>query len=425
MESIPKVTHLEMLALGALLKKKDLPIYQLIHDLWGDSVRVNWPGQHVTFMFNQKDIQEVLVSKANHFHKEDGYKYLRGLLGNGLLLSEDQVWKKNRKLMNKSFSKSMMMNFYRDEICELTDQVLNSLSSGELYIDDIFSDLTLKIIIKIFLGVEVPDLNIIKNAMNLELERSDIKMKSLFGIPDFLPTKKNLKTNHALRKFDQLVLGILEDKKSDNLLTQFKSELINDEISKQEIVDEIKTLLLAGHETTSNLLTWSLYHLSQNLEVLSKYKEDFDEEYLEAILKESMRLSPPIPVIARQCIKDVCIGNKEIKSGDKIALTQFVTHKDKRYWEKSSQFYPERFLNIKKVNSSGIRYFPFGAGMRMCIGDKFAMMEAKIILQTFLTQFDYEILDFINESHHFVLKPEKGLRVNLKKQSESLVKLRF
>ena len=111
MNSIPRVSYLEMLSLGVLLKKNDLLIYQLIKDLWGNVVNINWPGRDVTFLFNQEDIQEVLVTKASHFHKEDGYKYLIGLLGNGLLLSEGEVWKKNRKVMNKSFSKSLMKNF--------------------------------------------------------------------------------------------------------------------------------------------------------------------------------------------------------------------------------------------------------------------------------------------------------------------------
>ena len=139
----------------------------------------------------------------------------------------------------------------------------------------------------------------------------------------------------------------IDNKKTENLLTQFKSEQISGEISKQEIIDEIKTLLLAGHETTSNLLTWSLYHLFENPQVLQKYRQNFDDEYLEAILKETMRITPPIPVIARQCIKDVQIGDHLFKKGFKIALTQYVTHRDERYWEKSEHNY--RRIKITKA----------------------------------------------------------------------------
>jgi cytochrome P450 len=176
--------------------------------------------------------------------------------------------------------------------------------------------------------------------------------------------------------------------------------------------NEVMTLLLAGHETTSNLLTWTLWLLAKNPQWQEMAYKDLSEKRLTNCILESMRLFPPAPMISRCAKEDDVIMGYPIKAGTTVLALQWVTHRDERFWSDPLQFNPERF-NSPLIHEYS--YFPFARGPRSCIGEELAMRESIIILRTLINKFNFKLVPEFNvvPTHHITLRPKDGLKLEL------------
>ncbi len=233
------------------------------------------------------------------------------------------------------------------------------------------------------------------------------RFQNVFVAPLWIPTNRNRKFKAALSRLDRIVYDIIEEKRNsdgsgDDLLSMLLKA--GNGMSTGQVRDEVMTLMLAGHETTANLLTWTCYLLSQHPAVLQKLRKELDEEvkdpepkaknfsslhYLKSILQESLRLFPPVWIISRKAVEDDEIGGYKIPAGSTVTLSSYTMHRHPEFWQQPEVFNPERFSREEKADQSA--YFPFGGGPRSCLGAHFAMMEAQIIVAMIFRRFSLKL----------------------------------
>jgi cytochrome P450 len=236
------------------------------------------------------------------------------------------------------------------------------------------------------------------------LEAASERVNSPLRLPAWVPTGRNLRERRALAKLDAIVHALIGNRRAseerrDDLLSALLAagDREGGGMSDQQLRDEMMTLFLAGHETTANALTWIWYLLARHPEVEEKLSEELRSvlggraptvadlpklRYTEMVVRESMRLYPPAPGAAREPIEDVAIGGFQAPKGSLLSINTYVMHRDARFFAEPDRFHPERFGQGWEERIPRYAYLPFGAGPRVCIGNAFATMEARLILAT-------------------------------------------
>ncbi|CAF1546711.1 unnamed protein product [Didymodactylos carnosus] len=278
-----------------------------------------------------------------------------------------------------------------------------------------------------------------------ELEHRMFTLIGVLPIVKSLPLKSKLKIDEAKRDFMSAVKKIIDDRRHgltqsvckglDLLDLLLSAESDGQKLTSEEIVQESATMVIAGHETTSTLMTWTLYVLAQHPKILLTLQKEIDSIlrgqppsadtlsqliYTEAVLKESLRLYSPVPNITRMAVKDntiVAQDGKEIfiRRGTDVFLDLYTLHHLEKYWPNADTFDPERFLNKNETHQSTI-FLPFSAGTRNCIGQSFALMEAKIMLSMIVQEFEFELVPgqtFVPEMV-VTMRPKDGIWVKMK-----------
>jgi len=359
-------------------------------------------------VFSAQGAYEVTVSKQHHFVKGVGFARMRKVLGEGLLTNEEPIHMQHRRMMQPPFHHGNL-----DSYVALMDKIvkahINSWNT-EISLSHEMMALTLEIVCQCLFGLESSKYTTrIAKAMEIAIDR--IERTMLPGLDRFDSTKIPYFTAFA-KASDELVEiadEIIEariaskDERTDDLLGILLS--MRDQISLTHIRDEVLTLILSGHETTANVLTWAFSYLSANpkwRELLREeaMKADLDQaptyQSLEAmsptasaILQEALRLAPPVWVAPRIAIEDVEIDGVKVPKGAHVLVSQFVTQRDPRYFTNPESFDPSRWLDSEFERSlpKGA-FFPFGAGSRKCLGEYFALAESRLILLLVAKSFD-------------------------------------
>lgn len=378
---------------------------------YGDMVHLQFGKEaHVYFLAHPDHFHTVLVEKADQFHKAGSYKDTkRGLariLGNGLVTSDGDYWRRQRKLIQPAFH-ARRIEAYAEEMVRLTQHMLQGWQDHKtVEINDAMMRLTLAIVAKTILDTDI-------NADAEKIAEAVTVFQHLaFGVdifPLWLPTPSHVKQWQAEKAMNDVVAALItQRRKSAEDRGDLLSMLLNsvDEASQgmtdQQIRDEIVTLFLAGHETTANALSWTWYLLAQHPEVEQKLHEELDSvlhdrvptladlkqlPYTELVLQESMRLYPPVWNMSRQALTDVEIGGYVIPQGSEVNLNTYAMHHDPRWWEEPERFLPERFHPECQSKIPRMAYLPFSTGPRVCIGNSFALMEARLILATIASRY--------------------------------------
>jgi cytochrome P450 len=361
-------------------------------------------GPRRVFLASGPDlIEQVLVTDAKHYVKHFGARAFKPVLGNGLVTSEGTLWQRQRKLIQPTFLRTRVQT-YAPVMAELTEQMLDSWTSGKsVWIDKEFEELTSKIALKTLFDLDDPSGHErFGEALHLSFDLMTARLRQVFKLPLWVPTPGNLRLRRAIAELDRTVQHFIasgqsrrqsgEDLLSQLLLAQHEdSTRMND----RQLRDEVMTLYLAGHETTAQTLTWSWYLLSQHRDVEEKLVCEWQQvlagktptaetlprlSYTAFVIAESMRLYPPVYVIGREATTDVELGGYRVKRGDTVLMSQWVNHRDTKYFQDPEDFRPERWENGLAKRIPKFAYYPFGGGQRMCVGNNFALMEAAIIL---------------------------------------------
>ncbi|MFA5958010.1 cytochrome P450 [Hyphomicrobium sp.] len=349
-------------------------------------------------------IQQVLVTDARSYVKHFGVRTFKPVLGNGLLTSEGEFWLAQRRLLQPPFLKAQVLS-YAPVMAELAEAMLAKWTPGKsVNIEFEFSALTSAIALKTLFGLDDHgDRERIDSSLRLTFALLTVRLDALFQLPLWLPTAANFRLRRAIADVNAVIDGFIAQKMSRPLGSDLLSTMIaaqredGTRMTPQQLRDEAMTLYLAGHETTALTLTWSWYLLSQNPEAEKTLVEEWRRvlngraaqasdlpslPYTSAVINESMRLYPPAYVIGREATADLELGGYRVKKGYTILMSQWVNHRDPKYFPEPERFRPERWLDGLAARLPKFAYYPFGGGQRLCIGVHFALMEAAIVLAT-------------------------------------------
>ena len=378
-------------------------------------------GPIETYMItNPADIERVLVTDDAKYRKPAFQDDAIGdLLGEGLLLSDGETWRKQRELAQPAFLMSRLSGL-SELMVDYTEDMLADWSSGDVVDVEIeMARLTVKIIVEAMFGSTIGDERVRTVQENLEPLGSRFEPNPLrFAIPDWAPTRENREYKQALSTIEGIVWDLIEEREGTHhaggageedepmdLLSILLRARDRGEQSDENLRDEMVTMLLAGHDTTALTLTYTWYLLSEHPEVESQLHDEIDSllggerptfadvrgmEYTEAVLNEAMRLYPPVYTIFREPQVDVRLGGYRVPAGSAVMLPQWAVHRSERYWDSPLEFDPDRWLDDRADDRPRFAFFPFGGGPRFCIGKQLSLLEARLILGTVCQQYRLE-----------------------------------
>lgn len=397
-------------------------------ETYGDIYHVASKGPGLYVARHPDHLRDVLVTHAAKVRKEHtAFQLLSRVLGDGLLTTDGDVWKRQRRMLQPAFQQARL-SAYAAVMTGETDRLRAQWRDGEkLDVSRQMMELTLRIVSRTLFSHDVSsEADDVSRAMSVL--QDSIGAPEL--LPNWIPTPHRRRFRHAVESLDQIVLRLIRDRRAggSNAPTDLLQSLVSavdDEgdggnLSEREIRDQLVTLFLAGHETTSHALTWTWYLLSQNPDAERLLHEELDRElggklptladltrmpYVEQVFKESMRLFPPVYLVARRAAEDMEIGPYTVPRGSEIVLWVYHTHHDPRWYPDPETFRPERFTPEAESKLPKLAYAPFGAGPRACIGKSFAMMEAKLLLATLAHRFRFTLVP----RHRVAVKPRVTL----------------
>jgi len=386
--------------------QKDTPGFlRSARDRYGDCVSFYLGGQLFIGAFSPEMVNEVTVSKQHQFIKGVGFDRMRKVLGTGLLTNEEPIHLRHRRLMQSPFHISKISS-YADTMLALTRKHISTWRDGDVVaLGPEMMALTFDIVADILFGTDISaDTTKVQRAMHVAIDRIERTMLPGLDRFDNLNIPYFRKFGSAANELHEVATRIVNERitqgiKRDDLMGVLLEATTpeGEKLSAREVSDETLTLILSGHETTANVLTWVFSYLSENPKywselakeadfVLAKSGEEtFAKDLLaapltSAIFNEVMRLCPPVWVAPRRALEDLTLGGVAIPKGAHVLVSQYVTHRDERYFVEPDTFKPERWFGDFEKSLPRGAYFPFGAGTRKCLGDQFALLEGRIII---------------------------------------------
>ena len=386
--------------------QKDTPGFlRHTRDQFGDCASFFLGGQLFIGAFAPEMVHEVTVSKQHKFIKGVGFDRMRKVLGTGLLTNEEPIHLRHRRLMQSPFHISKI-SAYAKTMLNLTQKHISKWRDGEIILmGPEMMALTFDIVADILFGTDISaDTQKVQRSMHIAIDRIERTMLPGLDRFDNFPIPYFHKFESAANELHEVATRIVKERidngiKRDDLMGILLEATTpeGERLSAREVSDETLTLILSGHETTANVLTWVFAYLSENpkywemlafeAESILQHSEDanFAEKLISApltssIFNEVLRLCPPVWVAPRIALEDLTLGSVEIPKGAHVLISQYVSHRDPRYFHNPDQFIPERWSDDFEKSLPRGAYFPFGAGTRKCLGDQFALLEGRVII---------------------------------------------
>jgi cytochrome P450 len=386
-----------------------------VADEYGDLVSTKVLGRPWFIVSHPDDIERILVKDARIMKREEGIAIVRRVLGQGLLTSEGDLWKRQRKLMSQAFSPKRI-EAYAAAMVRVTDETLGEWRSGETAnLHQEMSRITMKVVADVLFGesMDARDVEAVGGALEVLNEFFSASPEALLRVPKWVPTPRNVRVNRALATLDRVVYDIIARRRAgeqrDDLLGTLLSARDDDGggMSDGQLRDEVMTLFLAGHETTSLALAHALYLLSKHPAIERRLHAETDAvlhgrlptaddvrtlPFADCVLKETMRLYPPAWATGRETTEAYELRGTKIPKGAQLMASQWIVHRDARWFPNPEGFDPDRWSPERAKEVPRYAYFPFGGGPRVCIGNHFAMMEATLLLVLITQRFRVELL---------------------------------
>ena len=340
---------------------------------------------------------EILAKQTKHFRKSSVNKSLKYILGNGLVTVEGGQWKKQRKLVQKAFHTDSLP-VLTQKLGEVVQLLLQKVDWTQPGIDfhRSMQELTMEVILRsILISDSSEDLSELAKAIDVLMKKSNETLFSIFKIPRWIPTPENIEHNQAVKQIksfiDTKIKQRINGEGSDAqdllalLLNVFREE--QGSLDTDRMRDELLTMFVAGHETTTNALSWVFYYVGGDEKVQEKLQEEIDQYsgddglsyetlqrmvYTRSIVMEVLRLRPPAWIFTRQTYEDMELGDYSVSANSLFLLSPWVMHRNPDFWNEPEAFNPDRFLNLDVEPD---HFIPFGKGPRICVGKAFALNE--------------------------------------------------
>ncbi|XP_067106821.1 cytochrome P450 4V8 [Osmerus mordax] len=425
-----------------------------------------WIGPVPFLILFHAETIETLLNNPVHMDKAYAYKFLHPWLGTGLLTSTGNKWRRRRKMLTPTFHFSILTEFLEvmNEQAEvLVEKLEKEAGKGPFNCFNPITLCALDIICETAMGKKIyAQSNYDSEYVRCVYKMSDIisrRQRMPWYWPDFIYNyfgegREHDKTLKVLHSFTSNVISDRaeyinyneSDSESDQGMRKRRAFLdmllkTTDEdgnkLTHQDIQEEVDTFMFRGHDTTAAAVNWAIHLLGSNPEVQRKVQQELKEvfgesdrpintedlkklRYLECVVKESLRLFPSVPFFARRICEEFHINGFKVPKGANAIIVPYAVHRDARHFPNPEEFHPERFLPENSVGRHPYAFIPFSAGLRNCIGQRFAMMEEKVILASIFRNFNVETCQKREDLHplgELILRPEKGIWIQLQRRS--------
>jgi cytochrome P450 len=408
----------------------------------GDLAYMRLGPQHVFVVSHPDWIRDILITHQGNFKKSRILERAKVLLGDGLLTSEGELHTRQRRLVQPAFHRDRLVRYAADMVA-CADRAQAGWSSGaELDMHREMTRLTLAIVGRTLFSADVSsDADEIGRAMTQVFDLFDTLLMPFSDWIQKLPLPRVRRFEKARDQLDRIVYGLISKRRSSgqdagdllSMLLLARDEDNQAQMTDQQVRDEALTLLIAGHETTANALTWTWYLLSQNPDVEACLHEElnrvlggrmptFDDvprlPYTTGVFAESLRLFPPAWGIGRRAKQDYSIGDYMIPAKSILLMSPWVVHRDPRWWPEPERFNPDRWHPEEAAKRPKFAYFPFGGGARVCIGERFAWAEGVLVLAAVAQRWKMRLVPGHPVATRAVitLRPRYGMKMTLERR---------
>ena len=434
---------LQLFRLMPEMRRDPLRVFAELTEKFGHVVRLKglWTSYQLT---HPRDIEHVLQNNSQNYRKGRQYREFRASLGNGLLISDGEFWRRQRRLAQPAFHRQRI-NAFGGMMTTATEEMLARwqvyASSGEPFnVVTEMMRLTLRIVGSTIFGTDLSaDTEQIARSLDIARAHAIRRMWQPVKLPVTFPTRANRAFLRAIRESEQVIYRMIEARRrgevaTDDLLSllmRARDEETGEAMSDEQLRAEAVTILTAGHETTALALSWTWYLLAQHPEAEARLHAELDAalegrraptvadlpnlSYTRMVVEEALRLYPPVWIIGRTAIAGDEIGGYRVEADSEIMMCQYVTHRHPEFWDEPDKFDPERFLPERVAARPRYAYFPFGGGPRQCIGNNFALMEAQLVLATVASRYRLRLApgQRVEPEASITLHPRHGIRMTL------------
>jgi cytochrome P450 len=425
------------------LNRDQLGFYTRCAREYGDLVPVRLGPRRGLLIYHPDAIEEVLVARNRDFIKSRGVRLLRALLGDGLVLSEGDLWLRQRRLMQPAFHRKRVAA-YGEVMASYAARRVDEWRDGEVFdVHEEMMALTRAIVARTLFDADVSDeAHTISGALEIVMKYFGRRLGSWRAfVPAWVPTPANLRLHLAVRRLDAVIYRMIADRRRSladrgdllSILLQAQDADDGSRMTDRQVRDEVMTLFLAGHETTAVALSWTFYLLAQHPDVDARLADELRAAlggrppavddlpalpYTEMVVTESMRLFPPAYGLGREAVRPTEVAGRSVPAREIVIAPTWVVHRDRRWFDEPGTFRPERWGDDAARRLPRFAYFPFGGGPRQCIGNAFAMMEAILILAAIAQRFRLILTpgQQVVPTPYITLRPEPGIRVRLERR---------
>ncbi|GAB3463420.1 cytochrome P450 [Actinophytocola sediminis] len=389
------------------LKNDRLTLMSTAAATYGDAVKVGI-GPKTLYFFNDPDTAKyVLADNAANYDKGIGYQEAKRALGDGLLTSAGELWRKQRRTIQPVFQNRRitgLADVVAEEAGRLADRLAANAGGGPVSLLAELTGFTLGVLGRTLLDADLGEFDSIGHSFEAVQDQAMFEMETLGLVPQWLPLRQQRLFRRARADLQVIVDKLVADRLAqsrqdgDDVLTrliQSTSMEQDPKVAATRMRDELTTLLLAGHETTASTIGWTLHLVDEHPEVGQRLRAEAREvlgdrlptyadlarlRYHTMVLHESMRLFPPVWILTRRAIADDVVAGYRIPAGADVLVCPYTLHRHPSYWERPAEFDPDRFDPDKPTDRPRYAYLPFGAGPRFCVGNHLGLMEATFVL---------------------------------------------
>jgi cytochrome P450 len=426
------------------VRREGPPYLERLAREYGDVIFFRTPGQQVYFLNHPDLSREVLVTQQHQFKKSRILERARVLLGNGLLTSEAQHHRRQRRLVQPAFHRERLESYS-------ATMIERAAAARERWQDGATFDISKEMM---RLTLDIVSRTLFSTAMESQAEEVREVLHDAFGLFDMviMPFSEYLEKLPlpAMRRFykaradlDRIIYGMIAERRASgkdtgdllSMLLLAQDEEGEGGMTDEQVRDELLTLFIAGHDTTATALSWTWYLLSQNPDAEAKMHAEIDTvlqgrlptfddlaqlRYTNAVFLEGLRMYPPAWAIARRALEDIELGGYLVPKGSIVLLSTYVAHRDPRWFSEPDKFMPERWL-VEDETRPRFAYSPFGGGARVCIGERFAGMEGVLLLATIAQKWRFEHVPShrVEMRAMLVLRPKFGMEMIARRRQTS------
>ncbi|MET7468261.1 cytochrome P450 [Micromonospora sp. NPDC005686] len=373
---------------------------------YGDAARLP-VGHKALYFFNHPETaKHVLAGNAANYRKGIGLVHARRALGDGLLTSEGELWKEQRKVIQPAFQSRRIAEqagAVAAEGARLVDRLRSRIGAGPVQLVDELTGLTLGVLGRTLLDADLHEFDGIGNDFARVQDQAMFELETLSMVPMWIPLPHQMRFRKARQRLEVVVERLVAERRrrrtdADDVLSRLivsADREADPRTGRMRLRDELVTLLLAGHETTASTLSWSLHLLDRHpqvwqrvhdeaVEVFGGRAPEYDDlrrlTYTSAVISEAMRLFPPVWLLPRIAIEDDVVGGYRVPAGADVLVSPYTLHRHPAFWPEPDRFDPERFLGDAGTDRPRFAYIPFGAGPRFCVGNHLGLLEAVLVL---------------------------------------------